>query len=1144
MEDSKPVIDSAQHNQIQSSPLMEFGSKTSSMNSLRKHTGFKRPLAFGGLNLSHDVTKGRDIEPPYLPRRSAPPSVIEITDSKPQFLSGTNTDPSRPSVRTTPSVLFVQVDSDSEDEKEPFGSVVPNLAPVSQPRKASLILEQDREATLAASAARREGARKRKAEGGLNNSSAPSKKSKHRFASGTTVKDRGELSRPRPTETLGTRLQTLPSKNDGQSSQALKQDVIVIDSDSESAPRPRPPKNRNPTKSFARNQTADKQSQILAPSIGQSNHESLTERMQKFKRERTSVPPFTPQAAIRPRIEIPDVAASIEKSENRRKRLDAEDAKNFTEKFASERERGKEGTKAIAEHQRRQHAADAASERRRDEETRVKLEQQAKARQAAVEIERQKEPERQRKEKADKEQNKTIALQLQQLQQQREETRKKKSEADAARQGKRAEEEKQRQAERLRSKEEKQAELAKRPSVLDEQARKERDERIRRKKERSAQNKQAEQDENADDELVVEEAPKLKPQSLSAILRESRPTAGSEDDGTVAYPSTPGSASGPVALNSVAGVRAIHIASKAAPLPGASSARTGHDRALGEILDEDAKLLHWKDTGDQWPAIAEKYEKLTGNKRAVETLHKRYKQVSTALNEAGVGSMLKVRMFKGEEDIRRQVNAMVHGQWPLPAKDLSGKDAASKESKTNLTTREIPQDSLPAPGEILPIDALLVRWRQDRMIWSNVMRNYETIAGTRKGEDALRTRWREVTEALEDANVFVDEIEALAHDAPGARAKVNSKVWKVWPPVLKPPQAPRTEALGARSRGSLLKVPPHELGLGPQRLEPIARPAVRAQPLPQVLEDSDTEDASPQRVGRTAGKTITNEVFSRWLQAQQDSPPETDCSASTSGSADDSGSDIGDADDNFYYIWRVYRRECNAEDEEEGFDIREKEWRECGEAYEDLDEANRAAEAETKLIIPGGVDFRDVEVSTKKTISQNCHIFTLSSAEVGILQVMVDRCERLPDDRIPPESKKGWIAANIYFVKTCTTTTSRTVDEVLNETTIERDIREDVVSGTFTSHVDQANSRAARIFAEKVLKKTVDLKFNKIEKMRKVDDLLESMEWDERLEGRKFYGKHEFSEKGTVFEVWTAVERLAGPRNHFQFSKARKEDEQ
>ncbi|KAF2214119.1 hypothetical protein CERZMDRAFT_96146 [Cercospora zeae-maydis SCOH1-5] len=1142
--DSRLTEDTARYPQTQLIPLLKVDSQTSSMprtNSLRTHTGFKRRLGSGGLNLSHDVMQRRDHEAFPIPQRSAQPSLVEITDSKPHFRSRGAGHPLR--LRTTTGAPFVQIDSESEDDKEPLDAKAPNCSPVSKPQGPPLILEQDREATLAASAARREEARKRKAEGGLNNGAASSKKAKHRFAPSTTSKSRGESFRLRPTETLAPRLQTLLAKNDGQSSKAQEQDVIVIRSDSGSPPRPGQLKNRNPTTSLARDQTLKEQSRFLPSSSRAPNHTSFTERVQKLKRERSSVTPLAPQTTIRPSIEIPDVAASIERSEVRRKRLDAEDAKNFAERFASECERGKEGTKAIAEHQRRQYEADTALKRGRDEKFRAELEQQAKVRQAALEDKRRQELERQRKEKADEKQNKDIAFGMQQLQKERKETQNKKLEADAARQRRRAEEEQQRNAERLRSTEEKRAELAKRPPVLDEQARKRRDERTRLKKERSARNKQAE-DDNADEELIVPEAQKPQPQSLSALPRESQSNIGNEDHGTAAHPSDPASAFKPVALNSAAGVKAVNTASKASPCPGASSARAGHGRALGEILDEDAKLVHWKDTGDQWPAIAEKYEKLTGKKRAIGTLRRRYQQVSAALKEAGVCSMLKLRMFKGEEDFRRQVNSMVHGQWPLPADDGPRKDAAATETKKNLTERKISKDSLPAPGEILPIDALLIRWRNDGMIWSDVMRKYETIAGTRKREDTLRARWREVSDALEDATVFDDEIEALAYDAPGARARVNSKVWKVWPPVLKPPQTPRTQVLGARSRGTPPKVPRHDFGLGPRRLEPIAGPVATVQPLPQLLEDLDTEDASGQPHPTTAGKNINNEMFSKWLQARQDSLAANDGSSSTSGSDCESLVDEDDPEDLFYFVWRVYRRECTAEDEQEGIDVGKKEWRECGETYDCLDEANRAAEDETKLVVPGGVDFSDVEVDSKKEIHDDCHCFTLSSAEVGTLQVKVEISTCWPDHRIPPTSKKGWIAADIYCVMERTTTTSRTVDEVLNETVTERDIWKGVIDGTLTSHIDQANSRAAGIFAEKVLSKTVDLNFNSIQKMRKVEELLQNMEWDEKLEGPKFYGKHEFSDKGRVLEVWTHVTRLAGPRNHFQFRKARKEDRQ
>ncbi|PPJ61355.1 hypothetical protein CBER1_09459 [Cercospora berteroae] len=1157
--DSRLTEYTADHKQTHLSTPMELDLPEASgprFNRLRGSLDLKRPYSMIETKAPQNITKRRKIDMPPAPQRSSVSLLSESVDAKSRMPLGTSSASARPAFRRTTNRPFVEVESDDSDDE---AASPPAPAPASPPKHlshgSSRILESNADKTLAESAAWRKEAQKKKQaaqQKALKDGSKQRKTSEHRFASSSTLKDHGESSRLRPTEMLGPRLQTLPGAKARPSSKPLAQDVITIDSDSESSPQPRRSKTRKPTKSStrhmssARHKTSEQHSRSDAPNTGQAELAPWSDRLQHFKKEHSVVASSAPQSTIRPSIETPDVASSIEKADDRRKRIDAEGTKNFEARMALELERSRETAKTVAEQQRkqRQREADAALRHQRDEETRARLAQKAKARQAAIELQRQREQERQRKQEADDKLNKDHADQLRRT---REENLKKKAEADAKRQREKAEEERRREAERTRSIEQKKAELAKRPSILDEQAKQQRDERIRQKQERAARNRQAEQEDNSVDELIVEEAPKPKYKSVTATARglelNSKLVAEEDDGGTEIYTSTPALPSTPLSLNSAAGVKAIELASK---LPSSSSARTNHERALGEILDEDAKLVQWKDTGDQWPAIVVKYEELTGNKRSADTLRRRYRQVSNALSEANVGLMLKQRMYRGEEDARREVNRLIHGQWPPPAKEVPGKDAA-KGPNTKLTRRQIPQDSLPAPGEILPIDALLVRWRRDGMYWSNVMKNYETIAGLRKGEDALRARFNELDRSLEDANVFHDEIEALSIDAPGARAKVNGKVWHVWPPVIKPQQTPRTEIPEARPRGRAPKFGPFGSGSGPQRLEPLSRPAVTIQPLPQLIEDSDTEDFSPHPRPRIGGKTINNEVFGDWMQPRDGDAVEVDDSASTLEFSDDYESDIDETDpgDCYYFVWRVYRRESAAEDAEAEVDITDIDWQECGTTYEDLDEANDAAEQETKLVLPGGLDFRNVELSTDKVIHGGCSEFTLSSAEVGILQVKVDVCVRLPHDRILPKTKKGWIGANIYYVTTrTTTTTTKKSDENPSETITEKYIREGPITGTFTSHLHHANSRSANIFAERMLAKTVDLRLNRIEKMRKVDELLQNMQWDEKVGGEKFYGKHETPEKGRVFEVWTEVARLAGPRNHFQFSKASKKDKE
>lgn len=1149
----------------------------------------KRPGDLPGSIPQSDAAKRQKLPSSQLPQRSNDSSLpVRDTPSGP-FHSSSKLSNASAAPKPMKSI-FMEISDDSDDDKatEPISR---QLSPLrSSLPVAHRSLEVNGEAALARSKFLRQQAEKAKL---ADKHFKPPTWPTASIARRQTVKQ--EQSPPTPSR----RSQKSKRKDVRSIARPKPEEVISRELDEEVAPitpltmsRQRQPQTTKPQR-IAR----ETPKTSLFSSEGTDGPSTFTQRLQEVKKEHPLEPEIRSRRPVQHKVELANsVSTNFETEQNKQQRLGLKTAEAASQKLERERQQSLHHARLVVEQQNKKREADERIRRQQEERERAQRAEDAKARLAELQRRRQQNIDKQRLEYADQQRNRAID---EQLRVSREETRKKKAEAEveaAARKArvdaelarKKARDDAEKEAARTRR-----AALAAQAPILDEQARRDRDERIRLKKERAIRNKQTEREEEVEDEDQPHAAPKPKPKGLAATVREARLTekpaatenVGNHDnnDGPAAYRPTPHlSAKQPISLHSAAGANALSGGSRPMQQPSGIKPRVVRDkqRPLGEIHFEDAKLLQWRDTGESWSAISTKFAELTGKKRAEDTLRRRYSTVSKALSEARVGSELKRRMVANDEEARMEVNVAVHGEWPIgstantnaantvpiksvtpqvlevePEKAFHEKDNKAKRnidndphhqwvqpqkaapatamgSSNTLTTGSVPPGLIKGSlGEILPIDALIICWRREGMGWAQVVEKYRAATGIRKSDYTLKLRVDEVEPALNDAVVFPDELEALSRDAPGARAKVNKKVWKTWPPVPEP-------------------VSEQEMAVAKPLDEPAARPT-------------------------TGGKTITWDIHSKYLEDREAADAELSDVESASEIDEDN------PQDSYYYYYRVYRREYTLEDEEDGIQIQDVEWRECNE-FENPDEANQAAAAEISQQVQGRPNFQEGRYTLEHDSHNGFQHLTLVNAAVGQLDVIVSPVVRIPEERILPSSKEGWLHNSLYYVKQAITHIKYTVDDVLGETHTETVIREKEVEGTHTSFLDQANLRAVTHFVKLTRPKSVNLDQNSLEQANRVECLLAELRdradaevvgesgsgqeimfrgvldddddggggggsgggdgggggKDESMSGQQEEKRKEKKkEKKEKVEVWVVRTRLTGPRNLYKFSK-------
>ncbi|KAI5357085.1 hypothetical protein Slin14017_G124060 [Septoria linicola] len=1149
----------------------------------RRFALLKRPGGAFDNATSQDATKRRRIESQAASRRSADSSLFVPATASPEA------ERAQPKPKTKPAVqaLFNNPfgDSDSDDsENDRTSDPAPKPPPPSEPLpSASRLLSSDnRDEALAQSARMRQAAeeRRRARHNGVSARPSPALAATNGI-SGASSQARDTL-QARSVQKPGYRLQK-HRRNDERAAVKPTAEVINLDSDEDDAPAIAPRPSLQPAAPTSKSRVITKKRRRQPASSVQQPKQptSFKERLSEVKKEWPTAPTKQSQLNIAPSIELLDEdTMDFETDDDKRKRQREEAARLASERMDQEQQRGKDRAKALVEQQRQKQEVEAAAKRREEERTRTQLSEEAEARKAAIERQRQQDLATQRQKDVDAQHNKSIQEQLARM---REEKKQRKAAEEAEKAKKKAEDDANRETERLRSIEEKRAELARRPPVLSDQARQERDERIRLKKERAARNKQAQRDDEENDgELILEDAPDAAPKSLAArareaqVIEESNTLTSNNDDDPAVYTPTPTLAAKPMSLNSAAGLRALSNGTKPMrQIPGTAATqrdRSSHGRVLGEILVEDASILKWRDTGSPWDQIKEKYFGMTGKTRAADTLRARHQQVSKALSEANVNAGLRQRMLDGDEEARKEVNIAVHGEWPLtrgttgarPVTETDDNNHADDAARGTLPAAEsgtphvqtvhplargtIPPGSLAPPGELLPIDARLYLWRKTHeMTWPQVINEYQSLIGVRKSQHVLKQRFEEVEGVFDDVWLQPDEIEALANDEPGIRAKVNGKMCDQWPPPLnrnrqstattskKPRGRPPKETRNDSAVGGPIRLPPRPAA-SPERRRGTFHATESGLFTPVHPEDEafDAEHVHQRPRRSTGGKTPS------WKAMQQFQNDLIEVfQHAEDHQADDYHSEVDpdDPDDYCYWVFRVMRRDYTPKDEEEDIDIESVIWREC-DVMENLDEANQAANQEMWSKLPGLPAYTEGNFdSVSNLIDGLFRQITVVTSGVGQLDIQVTPYKRTIKDGILPKSKGGWLNSTVYIIMQQTFT--RKYDAVLGERSTEKETI--ILNGTLTSYLPLANERAIAIFLDITRKRLSRLDADAADREERAKYFQEELEEHEDGEDAKFDKTHVRNEDKSI-RIWVSPQRMCGPRNMFQFAKGSSDD--
>lgn len=511
-----------------------------------------------------------------------------------------------------------------------------------------------------------------------------------------------------------------------------------------------------------------------------------------------------------------------------------------------------------------------------------------------------------------------------------------------------------------------------------------------------------------------------------------------------------------------------------------------HHGRLQEIRPVDAMLLRWKDDEKlSWPQIVDLFKDVTGQVKAQDTLRKRILLLRKAFELAKVTREQKRLLAERDYDAIKDVNDLI------------------RSNPGQISPRHI-TENLGGGQNIRPIDAKLVSWRDSDLEWSEVLVHYEEATGVLRSESTLRTRYREVKKELRDANVDPELIDLLAQGDSDAGEKIRRLV-----------ERHRSQPIDVDREDTLVRAPTG---------------TIRSLPTPPSSANasfqSQPESPAPVLRPTTGGKALNGEHMWMFQQHQAEVWQQSE--------EDDGISliDPEDPEDYVYNVYRVLRREHTFQDELNGMLIDDQEWIECSGEFEDIAEANQAAKDEAAITPIGGVKFLEGNYSSQSFVNEHgCREIWIKNEEVGILQIVVHRTLRCYPDRILPESKAHWASKSYFVVYTRTETqseaTSEEHDEALDEKVITKTVTvtNDILRGSESYLLEQANERAAKQFAKLTTKSTGRLDRDDDNRREAVGLLLGELDEDQEFD-------KEGGEEGKgLVRVW--VERISptGPRN-------------
>ena len=434
-------------------------------------------------------------------------------------------------------------------------------------------------------------------------------------------------------------------------------------------------------------------------------------------------------------------------------------------------------------------------------------------------------------------------------------------------------------------------------------------------------------------------------------------------------------------------------------------------------------------------------------------------------------------------------------------------------------------------GEILPEDIRLVKWRDDGMQFKEIALLWAKQFGASRSADTLRSRYKQVKEALRSVDVKQHLLDLMLNGSTHAREEVNCAVHGRWPLSDAPKSqraaqdhfAPKHGQSGDGDAGRV------------RAAATVPRSGLLSPKLTNSFVSSTTEEtvAADENAGRRSdvgGKRLGPEAYAYFLESIREvyaeDEPDVPSPREQSPVCEE---------DYYHFAYQVQRREISQEDLDEGFVITEEDvWQVCDEPLDKLSRANKKAAKEAACIPKKwkheGDSDPEYQISSRN-LNDGRKMFKTIWHGIGEVQVRVARYTLYPHDNVRPTSKDGWAPKSIYFVRE--RKAEKTGDDVFAESR-EVDVTRDVDNAVYTA-LEEANTTAIQHFVSIAFEsKSANLTQRKIEEkemVKKIEGELAEEEGSVEEEGSCFRREIETEDGRRKVEVWVEKGKLKGPRN-------------
>ncbi|KAK1820337.1 hypothetical protein LTR12_005200 [Friedmanniomyces endolithicus] len=437
----------------------------------------------------------------------------------------------------------------------------------------------------------------------------------------------------------------------------------------------------------------------------------------------------------------------------------------------------------------------------------------------------------------------------------------------------------------------------------------------------------------------------------------------------------------------------------------------GYSVTLGDITACDVKLLQWQSDGLTFCDMVPLYQHAAGISRSHDSINKRFKMVKAAIEGLNISASQLDQVASGDVAASTRLNSLVNGRIRarVASPVFRGTGSTSGNSRPLKTI-----------GEITQSDIAVVRRRDSGMPFSAILPIYQHQSGSTFGESSLRRRYAAVRTAIEQHGADEALLNRVVAGDVAAKEELNRLVHGTWPvpqaktTLARPRPAPNSGPMWQSSVASSA-----QNGVSDQSFDISSTRSTRERSTspfdskPSTAATSFDADEEPSHRSTTAGKTMTAAAYERYLDAAL-----AEIHKAYSDDEEEPEEELAE-EDLCHFTYLVQRREVSKEELDEGVELDELQWVDCGRSFTDIHRANTEANRQSAIsndpdtlaaLIEGGSLVRDRD--------ENGLVFaTHSTKHAGTVEVRVERRLRTFKRGVRPRLDGGLVSRVVFSVR-------------------------------------------------------------------------------------------------------------------------------